>query len=165
MTNFEEIGDEGEIWFGIESVEKMVEWTEENIPVSTSPPPHIMEIGSGNGTLLFALVEAGYKAENIRGIDYSEDAVNLSKAIALTRNAELVKFERYDFLTEAEPLILGGWDLLLDKGTYDAIALGEKDEQGRSPAASYPMRASNLLKQGGYFLITCTSGGDHSEFS
>jgi len=132
----------------------MVEWTEENVPASTTPS--MLEIGSGNGTLLFALVDAGYLADKMYGIDYSHDAVKLSQAIATTRNAEAVKFLQSDFLTETPPLSdAGGCDLLLDKGTYDAIALGSKDSEGRSPAAAYPKRASNALKVGGYFLITC----------
>jgi hypothetical protein len=54
---------------------------------------------------------------------------------------------------QANPL--GAWDLLLDKGTFDAIALGEKDAAGKSPAAGYPDRVARLLKPGGFFLITC----------
>lgn len=44
----------------------------------------------------------------------------------------------------------------LDKGTYDAIALANKDGEGVSPRTLYPDRVRRLLKPGAYFLITCT---------
>ncbi|KAI9440012.1 S-adenosyl-L-methionine-dependent methyltransferase [Lactarius indigo] len=158
VTNFHETGDEGEIWFGEDSVEKMVDWTLENVPAASGP--QILEIGSGNGTMLFALRDAGYAASHLTGLDYSPDAVKLARLIAPTRNGEEIAFHLCDFLRESPPFVTGRpdapglWDLLLDKGTYDAIALGEKDELGRSPQAAYPAQASRLLKEGGYFLIT-----------
>ena len=60
LANFEEIGDEGEIWyvihrsiifyhnffrFGSETIEKMVEWSLENIPPSSNAS--VLEIGRG----------------------------------------------------------------------------------------------------------------------
>jgi SAM-dependent methyltransferase len=140
----------------------MVEWVSENFP--SSPSPYTVEIGSGNGTLLFALLEAGYTADHLSGIDYSPGAVKLAQSIAETRGLG-VKFSQSDFLQDDPPLLPGQtesakglWDLLLDKGTFDAIALGSKDENGKSPAARYPERVARLLRPGGYFLITCESG-------
>ena len=146
----------------------MVNWTLENIPITSQP--HILEIGSGNGTLLFALHEAGYAASHLTGIDYSPDAVKLARMVARSQNCEQVAFHVCDFISEfpppPPPSALSGqldadvqesWDLLLDKGTYDAIALGEKDESGGCPIAVYPVRASKLLRENGYFLITCKS--------
>ncbi|KAH9994868.1 S-adenosyl-L-methionine-dependent methyltransferase [Russula vinacea] len=166
VANFEETGDEGEIWFGEDSIEKMVDWTLENVPIPSEP--RILEIGSGNGTLLFALRDAGYAAPHLSGIDYSPDAVRLALMIAQTRqDSEQIAFHVCDFLSELPPpptATSGGqtldvglgrsWDLLLDKGTYDAIALGEKDGSGNSPVAAYPVRASKLLRDNGYLLIT-----------
>lgn len=138
----------------------MVQWVSEEVPIERDPC--ILEIGSGNGTLLFGLLEAGYSALHMSGIDYSPDAVKLARLNASTRQADSITFFVCDFLNE-EPAVLpnmatadpAAWDLLLDKGTYDAIALGEKDENGNSPAVNYPQRASRLLKPGGFFLITC----------
>jgi EEF1A lysine methyltransferase 2 len=164
--------------FGEDSVEKMVDWTLENVPITSHRHPRILEIGSGNGTLLFALHEAGYPASHLCGIDYSPDAVKLARMVAVARsqNSEQVTFHVCDFISELPPSppppppassapsgqldgddVQGSWDLLLDKGTYDAIALGEKDESGRSPVTVYPIRASKLLRENGYFLITCKS--------
>jgi SAM-dependent methyltransferase len=151
--------------FGEDCVEKMVDWALANVPITSQH--RILEIGSGNGTLLLALREAGYAASHLRGIDYSPDAVKLASMVARTRNSGQVAFHVCDFLSELPPppassggklddAPLGSWDLLLDKGTYDAIALGEKEgSSGRSPVAAYPVRVSNLLKENGYFLITC----------
>lgn len=138
----------------------MVEWALDNVPPSTKAS--ILEVGSGNGTLLFGLLEAGYAASTLHGIDYSAGAVSLSKEIAKTRGGADIIFTECDFLND-DPQTpqtrpqdrTDVWDLLLDKGTYDAIALGEKDEQGNLPTVRYPGRVTRLLKPGGYFLITC----------
>jgi EEF1A lysine methyltransferase 2 len=154
--------------FGEDSVEKMVDWALENVPITSDP--RTLEIGSGNGTLLFALREAGYAASSLTGLDYSPDAVRLARMIAPTRDSEQVAFHVCDFLNELPPPVQGradalaGWDLLLDKGTYDAIALGE-DVSGTSPVAAYPTRTSKLLRDGGFFLITCELATVLSDFS
>ena len=141
----------------------MVEWSLENIPPSCNAS--ILEIGSGNGTLLFGLLDAGYNPEKLFGIDYSPGAVALSTQIAQTRGGSLINFSECDFLKDDPPIPenlrsasrIDIWDLILDKGTYDAISLGQKDDQGHSPSKYYPGRAARLLKPGGCFLITCKS--------
>jgi EEF1A lysine methyltransferase 2 len=151
-----------QIRFGEDSVEKMVDWTVENCPPSAENPPFILDIGSGNGFLLFSLAEAGYQPSALCGIDYSPDATRLATLISESRSAREISFKACNFLSEDVPSLPGMsgehpcvWDLLLDKGTYDAIALGTKDENGRSPAEAYPERAIRLIKPGGFFLITC----------
>jgi EEF1A lysine methyltransferase 2 len=142
--------------FGEDSIEKMVSWAIAN--VAPSAKKSVLEVGSGNGTLLFAMCEAGYSPDYMLGIDYSADAVKLARAIAPTRNAENLAFEECDFLYDGVPSLGDneeGWDLVLDKGTYDAIALAQKDDEGRFPAAGYPKRLASLLRPNGYFLITC----------
>ena len=150
--------------FGTEAVEKMVEWSLENIPPSSDPS--VLEIGSGNGTLLFGLLDVGYDPAKLSGVDYSPGAVALSTRIAQQRRGgSMINFSECDFLQDV-PLIpeslrsegrIDVWDLILDKGTYDAIALGQKDDQGHAPSINYHPRAARLLKPGGYFLITCRS--------
>ncbi|PFH52933.1 hypothetical protein AMATHDRAFT_138722 [Amanita thiersii Skay4041] len=152
LANFEEIGDEGEIWFGMESVKKMVDWTLEYLPPSCQAS--IMEVGSGNGVLLSALAAAGYSTSLLTGIDYSPSAISLAKAIAIKRNIEGITFTECNFLNNDLLSSHETWDLVLDKGTYDAIALGDKDEAGHSPAIHYPSQLIRVLKPGGYFLVT-----------
>jgi SAM-dependent methyltransferase len=159
--------------FGLESVEKMVEWIVDHYPTSadSARSPSILENGCGNGTLLFAVHEAGYDAKEMHGIDYSENAISLAKSIAPekeTQDATSILFTVCDFLTEDIPRdhkTSHGWDLILDKGTFDAISLGEKDENGHAPHWRYPERLSALMKPGGRFLITCKTGFYHFSFS
>ncbi|KIY67270.1 S-adenosyl-L-methionine-dependent methyltransferase [Cylindrobasidium torrendii FP15055 ss-10] len=159
LQNFDDDGDEGEVWFGEDSVEKMIQWAEEHVP--TAQGANILEIGSGNGTLLFGLVDAQYDPKHLAGIDYSAGAVKLARNVSQARDAQDVTFNECDFLND-DPAVLphmgdtrtACWDVLMDKGTYDAIALGEKDAEGRSPAWLYPRRAARLLKEDGLFLIT-----------
>ena len=168
--------------FGEDSVEKMVDWALENVPSDSSPC--ILEVGAGNGNLLFALCEAGYNPKKILGIDYSLDAINLAQAIANSKStlqadeveeegegaepvledADKITFSVCDFLQDdvvppesmaAEAGSVAVWNLVLDKGTFDAIALAEKNASGRAPADDYPARIGRVVKPGGFFLITC----------
>ncbi len=56
----------------------MVDWALENVPPSSNPA--VLEVGSGNGTLLLSLLEAGYDGSTLYGIDYSEGAIALAQA-------------------------------------------------------------------------------------
>lgn len=141
---------------------EMVKWAKQHAPPRSDIS--ILEVGSGNGALLFALAgEACYPAQRLLGIDYSEGAVQLARSVGRSRDLTAVTFGVCDFLYEDPPLLTnnhktggnGVWDLILDKGTYDAIALMEKDENGRVPVEGYPMRIAKLLNSGGHFLITC----------
>ncbi|KAA1467656.1 hypothetical protein DENSPDRAFT_832760 [Dentipellis sp. KUC8613] len=136
----------------------MTQWT-----IGHAPPemkPYILEVGSGNGTLLFSLLDAGYEPSRLAGVDYSPDAVKLARLIATSRGGEEISFAECNFLfdvplpVDQQESSIGGWNIVLDKGTYDAIALAEKDEVGRSPVEGYPGRVAQLLKKGGHFLIT-----------
>ena len=147
--------------FGEDSVEKMVSWALEYAHPSTAPS--ILEVGTGNGTLLFALLDAEYLPERLQGIDYSPGSIKLAKSIATTRGGHKISFHLCDFLNEDPPTLPQGpqqssadWDLIMDKGTFDAIALMEKDSSGIAPADGYPPKIARLLKPGGHFLITCT---------
>ncbi|OCB85346.1 hypothetical protein A7U60_g7653 [Sanghuangporus baumii] len=150
ITNFEDFVDEGEIWFGQESVEKMVSWALSNVPPSpsssssaspsvssSSPPPKILEVGSGNGNLLFALADVGYDPSYLAGVDYLPVDLKLEqgKLCGIPKVGGGEKEEGGE----------DGWTLVLDKGSYDAMALAERDEDGTRPSDSYSERVATLL--------------------
>lgn len=149
-------------------MEKMVAWATTHVPPTARP--NVLDVGTGNGHLLFALVEAGYDASQLTGIDYSQGSVDLATAIAKQRDAddeartyESITFTVCDFLDPASSVPPPGqkrsgddvWDLVLDKGTYDAMSLMDKDERGTAPLEGYVPQVVKLLRPGGYFLITC----------
>ncbi|WVQ80954.1 hypothetical protein IAT38_003061 [Cryptococcus sp. DSM 104549] len=176
---FDDVGDEGEIWFGESSVTKMRQWATKHLPLSPAPatsPLRILECGSGNGTLLLSFLSSpesvGPQAYDLTGIDYCDSAAVLASGVEAAKRAELAELEEYDdaevVLNECTTSWRVGdllrdefgeqWDLVLDKGTFDALCLSdepvEEDREKRLPSAVYPERVAGLVKDGGFFLIT-----------
>lgn len=112
-----------------------------------------LDLGTGNGHLLFALREEGFEGRML-GVDYVESAVELAKRID-EREGRGVGFKVWDCVAGdvAEVLDEGGekWDVVLDKGTFDAIGLAE---DGRRAEDGYLERAKKLVKMGGLLVIT-----------
>ncbi|KAG8631403.1 hypothetical protein KVT40_000543 [Elsinoe batatas] len=123
------------------------------------PPTRFLDLGTGNGHMIFELREEGWEGELV-GVDYSEVSVELAGRIAgargMGRGEGKVEFHRWDLLTETPGSWLGdGFDVVLDKGTFDAISLAEgRDEQGRRAHEGYRDRVLPLVKKGGLFVIT-----------
>lgn len=149
-----------------------------------------LDIGTGNGHLLFALRDAGWEGHML-GVDYSPASIRLARQIGQRRlsaatgtreNGESadsaatstgdvdsiigeaeggcnlpVQFEEYDTLnpTPLPQIPQEGFDVLLDKGTFDAISLSsETDTTGRRICEQYSHCIMPLLKPDGIFLIT-----------
>lgn len=194
-TNLQDVGDEGEVWFGESSVSKMRSWAHGHLPpspslpssssssppspsTSTSPaaPLRILECGSGNGTLLLSFLtspeDTPPQSYHLTGIDYSAQASVLAKGVETARRATLAEEresgELEEVLNDCEVVWKEGdllrddvgeeWDLVLDKGTFDALCLSsepvQEDEEKRTPSLVYPERVARLVKDGGFFLIT-----------
>lgn len=121
----------------------------------------------GNGHLLFELLEEGeYGDGDMVGIDYSPKAVELAQNIAAERKLA-GKVEFYvsdcikDDLASAEwvPGMDGekGFDVVLDKGTFDAISLSDEllgDGSGRRIYEGYAENIVGAMKKGGLLVIT-----------
>jgi hypothetical protein len=98
------------------------------------------------------------------GVDYSQKSVEFAQRIALDKRVEgmaCVEFQWWDIMTQdpAGAVLEGpnasGWDVVLDKGTFDAISLSvEKDAHGRRICEGYKERVVPLVKEGGIFLVT-----------
>ncbi|KAI9268048.1 hypothetical protein BDA99DRAFT_354314 [Phascolomyces articulosus] len=151
-NNFNEIGDIGEIWFGEDSVEKMVDWVTENVTCGSTK---IVDLGCGNGHLLLELAGEGY--QQLMGIDYSESAITLAKAVAKQRELD-IQYETVDLLG-SEWASQHQFDLVLDKGTFDAISLHPDQEQAKKegrdgPRERYVKAVREMINPDGLFLIT-----------
>ncbi|KAF1967141.1 S-adenosyl-L-methionine-dependent methyltransferase [Bimuria novae-zelandiae CBS 107.79] len=179
-TNFSKNpADEGEIWFSDAGAEERMlaflsDLADEDVlhkeaegdindgeeSSSFIQPTRFLDLGTGNGHLLFALREDGWEGEMV-GVDYAAPSVELAGSIRDTKGEEYkdIKFYEFDILSSSDsaaPEWLGeGFDVVLDKGTFDAISLSEeKDAQGRRIAEGYREKVEGLVKKGGRFLIT-----------
>ena len=65
---------------------RMVRWIEKNI----DPESKIIDLGCGNGMMSIELYEAGF--HNVDGVDYSENAIDLAKKLALASDIEDLNF-------------------------------------------------------------------------
>jgi hypothetical protein len=104
------------------------------------------------------------------GVDYSPQSVALAQQIlqssssssssTTTENGN-ISFREWDILNGPLPTVLNGpqstgWDIIHDKGTFDAISLSSEVDPttGRRISEGYRARVLALLKRGGYFVIT-----------
>ncbi|OAV87249.1 hypothetical protein PTTG_00577 [Puccinia triticina 1-1 BBBD Race 1] len=182
LSNFCEAGDEGEVWFGEASSDEILDWIARYLPSPMTPTKlsfsgsddgegpvasartdsQILDVGCGNGQLLFLLAQGGYSVECLAGVDYSASSIELTSQIARSKGIEGLRLEVKDVLREPiePPHRTGlsdskGWDLITDKGTFDAICLSEEKIDGRKLETIYPEKILDLLvKPGGIFLIT-----------
>jgi EEF1A lysine methyltransferase 2 len=146
-------------------------------PSSTS----FLDIGTGNGHFLFRLREPygdddDEKEEGegelrkkkrftgrILGTDYSPKSIEFCHHIASTFSPPPdppISFLHFDIITSSPRAILtppnsNGYDVVLDKGTFDAISLSsETDANGRKFCEGYRSKIIPLVREGGYFLVT-----------
>lgn len=157
-----------------------------------------LDVGTGNGSLLFLLRGGGHGSEDegandeddednddgnergreerrsrggfrgsMVGVDYSAASVRLARRVAGERGMGPggekgeVRFEEWDVMREEPgtwmPMdgMTGGFDVVLDKGTFDAISLcEERDERGRRICEGYRDRVQGLVRRGGLLLVT-----------
>ncbi len=132
-----------------------------------------LDLGCGNGSLLRALRADGWAGRGV-GVDYSAASVALAREVTEEEEEEgkgeeneggRLEFMVWDILRD-EPGALGqqqqqspqsqqGWDVVLDKGTFDAVSLSdERDGAGRRVCEGYRERVLALLRPGGWFLVT-----------
>ncbi|XP_057704520.1 EEF1A lysine methyltransferase 2 isoform X4 [Corythoichthys intestinalis] len=129
--------------FGEESMSRVLRWMEKaKIPEEAA----ILDIGTGNGAFLVELAKHGYK--NLTGIDYSQASVELAKSVLQSEGLAHVRVKEVDFCSGG----LEGYDVCVDKGTFDAISL---NPDNRSEAKMlYVQALKDSLKDQGLFSIT-----------
>ncbi|XP_017287694.2 EEF1A lysine methyltransferase 2 [Kryptolebias marmoratus] len=145
LDTFKDIGDVGEIWFGEESMSRVLRWMDKaKIPESAA----ILDIGTGNGAFLVELANCGYR--NLTGIDYSPASVELARNVLQAEDLTDVTVKEMDFLNSQGEL--KGFDVCIDKGTFDAISLNpDNTKEGKK---LYVQALKDALKDNGFFAIT-----------
>ncbi|XP_044069287.1 EEF1A lysine methyltransferase 2 isoform X2 [Siniperca chuatsi] len=145
LETFKDTGDVGEIWFGEESMSRVLRWMDKaKIPKNAA----ILDIGTGNGAFLVELAKHGYR--NLTGIDYSPASVDLARNVLQAQDLTDVTVKEMDFLNcQGE---LKGFDVCIDKGTFDAISLNpDNTTEGKK---LYVQALKDALKDKGLFVFT-----------
>ena len=201
-SDIDDDSDPGTSWFSEHRApEKVVEFlTNESFPLAPCNIPHphphhhrhhheeeeeegkgggrldILDLGTGNGSMLALLRNSGFAAHaKMVGVDYSSGSVELARQLQRLRlhsayhhhfgheedQEEDIRFEEWDILSPKNalddyvhldwfPYRKGGFDLVLDKGTFDAVSLsGQKGVCER-----YPCIAGKLVRKGGFLIVT-----------
>lgn len=154
LTNFEEHGDEGEIWFGTAAENRIVKYL---IDSKTKKDVTILDLGCGNGSVLRKLRSKGFSV--LTGVDYCQKAVDLSIAASIAEEEEEekgdkemieIKFEQLDITAPRPDFLSSKFDVVLDKGTWDAMSLSD-DRCDRLKA--YLDLLDKILNEGSRFII------------
>ncbi|KAI0841448.1 putative S-adenosylmethionine-dependent methyltransferase of the seven beta-strand family [Hypoxylon sp. FL0890] len=162
--------DTGTVWFDDSDAEaKLIDFlssADSDLDLGlTEDNTSFLDLGTGNGSLLFGLRDAGWEGRML-GVDYSRKSVEFARRIAESRNSDSgdekpVEFLEHDILQTPPSTLLTnsqsqGWDVVLDKGTFDAISLSSETDAttGRRVAESYKSRITPLVREGGLFLVT-----------
>ncbi|EYB82680.1 hypothetical protein Y032_0353g3286 [Ancylostoma ceylanicum] len=146
LQNFEECGDEGEIWFGRSAEKRIIDFATSNIPTSAN----ILDLGCGNGSVLRRLRSRGYS--RLTGVDYCPAAIELARRASEDENHKAtITFEVMDVLSPSSRGFLANqYDVVLDKGTWDAMSLSN-DREDRLTA--YRGAVVEALCSSGLFVI------------
>lgn len=111
----------------------------------------ICDIGCGNGYILSSLASHGFT--QLCGVDYSEKAIDFCKKMH-TRldNTKSIQFKVADILQNDSVTAFDPCNVLVDKGTYDAIAL-MPDADLQLNRRLYLNFVLKHLKSNGHFVI------------
>jgi 2-polyprenyl-3-methyl-5-hydroxy-6-metoxy-1,4-benzoquinol methylase len=88
LKNYDEIEDDGVVWFGEDVQEKVQDYFVDSKLMNyiidyVSSNPKVLDVGCGNSAFLFSLADSGFT--NLYGKDYSADAIELSKKKSIHR--------------------------------------------------------------------------------
>ncbi|KAJ5255218.1 hypothetical protein N7497_007300 [Penicillium chrysogenum] len=220
-SDLNEEDDPGTSWFSEHNApQKVLHFlTRKSFPLSPrnihkgSRQPSVLDLGTGNGSMLALLKKKGGYGGRLVGVDYSRQSVELARELQRVRGhsayrtdsdsedegegeeddeeddetgAEAgsndlpeqetsIQFEEWDILgskailseTGLEvspsppseetlpwfPYHEGGFDIVLDKGTFDAVSLAD-DAKTTRVCERYPDIARRLVRRGGFLIVT-----------
>ncbi|CAG4952801.1 unnamed protein product [Parnassius apollo] len=146
IINFEERGDPGDIWFGEDSVYRVIKWiSQRGVPKDTA----VIDLGCGNGYTLYQLAWKGFT--NLLGVDYCQEAIVLAGKVA-QKQFPFIKLQVFDILNDDVKDLGGKFGLVHDKGTYDAVSLNPNNP--RRQRQKYIEQVTEMLADNGFFVIT-----------
>lgn len=170
----EDEDDEGTIWFSESNAEETVlrqlnKLEEEGLLRRTRSAnfraSRFLDLGTGNGHMLFRLREADEDDEpwcgEMVGVDYSQTSVQLAQSIAAQKRADeldglgSLQVECWDLLASPpDDWLEDGFDVVLDKGTFDAISLMNSQSQHQHPCEVYREKVAPLVRPDGFLVVT-----------
>jgi EEF1A lysine methyltransferase 2 len=155
-TNPEDVGT---IWFSDAGAEERVLNFLETMADEDILNKHetsFLDVGTGNGHFMFALRQEEWKGAMV-GTDYSQGAIELARRIGRDQGIGDISFEHWNVMTEqpGDWVPEGGFDVVLDKGTFDAISLSNLlNNEGRRQFESYGEKIEKLIRDDGRFIVT-----------
>lgn len=171
LKNFDDAGDEGEVWFGRGLSRKIASYIvnllKEKTAFHQSNPINILDIGCGNAFLLVTLAQKiSSELPNeiltrciLSGLDYSANSIELSQKIVSAKElTDRIHLKQCDFL-ELQRLkeisIDEGYDIVIDVGTYDAICLlaSGSDDKLQSTKITYMTSIYSIVKNNTIFVL------------
>ena len=139
----------GDIWFGKNLQKKIVNYIDDNF---SDKKINILDIGCGNGVLLYKLSKKNF--ENLFGIDYSIQSINLAKEIITIKEKKHNKKFNINFFQEdinnKSNNINIKFDIIHDKGSLDAFLMNKNN----SIENYYKYLFSYSIKNKTIFIIT-----------
>lgn len=170
LKNYEETGDEGEVWLGKGLTRAIITWLIKKLS-NTYKVPVIIDVGCGNSFLISELITR-YRADlgkprnssdiSIVGLDYSLKAIELSKKILSGKGLDkLVSLHQCDILNyhQVETIVeKTKGDYIIDVGTFDAVCLlASQSEEELERARTAYLRSIDLLAhdQSVFIIASC----------
>lgn len=141
LKQFARYSDPGEIWFGHDIVKRLIKWMSNTSLLKKEDD--IVDLGCGNGMLLVELANEGFS--NLTGLDYSENAISLSRKVA-EKYKVTINFITCNILNG----LGANYNVILDKGTYDAISL---TKDAKSNRMKYMQNVHVSLRTEGIFIV------------
>lgn len=156
LSNFQEDGDEGEVWFGKGLSRKIVLWIKDQ--VESGQKIRILDIGCGNAFLLYSLVDSlDHDELLLHGIDYSVNSIELSRSIIESKGlSSRIKVNQCDFLdtNQLESTFEGTkFNYIIDKGTFDAICLLSSDQILEETKRNYMKSVYSIVDNNSKFIL------------
>ena len=153
VENFDSHGDVGEVWFGEEAGVRVMTWLgDREQEGEISMEARILDVGCGNGVMCVDLYKEGWT--DVTGVDYSPAAVDLARKVAEKEDCQIL-FEVCDILEDLDKstsdALKKSYDIVVDKGTFDAISLGET---AATDKRTYVKNIVKLLACDGKLVIT-----------